>query len=94
VHTLRVVQVPVAQVPSPPQGPTTCESVQGSASGSILPPQLRVSTHCLTSMHAAPPLQAESEVHSAMGAQKGPECAVEGRDPGGQLDGSGSTASA
>lgn len=41
-----------------------------------------------------PALHSESALHSVVGAQYGPECAVEGVEPGGHDSGSGSTTSA
>lgn len=72
LHTLRVWQTPTEQEPSSPQGPTTCETVQGPESGGRSPPQPRVSMHCLTLMHVALPVHVASELHSAVGEQRGP----------------------
>ncbi|HBQ13667.1 MAG TPA: hypothetical protein DEF51_21865 [Myxococcales bacterium] len=58
------------------------------------PPQPRVSTHCWMGLQASPSPHAESALHSASGAQYGPECETAGCEPGGQLSGSGPTTSA
>lgn len=92
-HTRRARHSPTAHVPSPLHGPATCSSVHGAASGKLRPPQSRVSMHCMTCMQV-PALHSESALHSVVGAQYGPECAVEGVEPGGHDSGSGSTTSA
>ena len=71
-HTWRVKQVPMAHVFPAPQGPTTCETVHGPASGGMSPPHARVSMHWNTSMQVPPVVHSASAVQAPLGKQSGP----------------------